>query len=31
VWSDGAATGNRPGRALRRNTLGPMGEGMAIP
>jgi N-acyl-D-amino-acid deacylase len=29
VWSDGAATGNRPGRALRRNTLGPMGEGMA--
>jgi len=29
VWSDGAATGNRPGRALRRNTLGPMGGGMA--
>jgi N-acyl-D-amino-acid deacylase len=29
VWNDGAATGNRPGRALRRNTLGPMGEGMA--
>ena len=28
VWSDGAATGNRPGRALRRNTLGPMGGGM---
>jgi N-acyl-D-amino-acid deacylase len=26
VWDDGAATGNRPGRALRRNTLGPMGE-----
>jgi N-acyl-D-amino-acid deacylase len=29
VWSDGAATGNRPGRALRRSALGPMGEGMA--
>ncbi len=29
VWSDGAATGNRPGHALRRNTLGPMGEDMA--
>jgi N-acyl-D-amino-acid deacylase len=25
VWSDGAATGNRPGRALRRQELGPMG------
>jgi N-acyl-D-amino-acid deacylase len=29
VWNDGAATGNRPGRALRRNMLGPMGEGAA--
>ena len=29
VWKDGAATGDRPGRALRRNTLGPMGGGMA--
>jgi N-acyl-D-amino-acid deacylase len=29
VWNDGAATGSRPGRALRRNTLGPMGEGAA--
>ncbi len=29
VWSDGAATGERPGRALRRNALGPMGGGMA--
>ena len=29
VWNDGAATGDRPGRALRRNTLGPMGGGMA--
>ena len=25
VWRDGAATGNRPGRALRRGALGPMG------
>jgi N-acyl-D-amino-acid deacylase len=25
VWNDGRATGERPGRALRRNTLGPMG------
>jgi N-acyl-D-amino-acid deacylase len=25
VWSDGAATGARPGRALRRSALGPMG------
>jgi N-acyl-D-amino-acid deacylase len=25
VWSDGAATGERPGRALRRSGLGPMG------
>jgi N-acyl-D-amino-acid deacylase len=25
VWSDGAATGARPGRALRRSELGPMG------
>jgi N-acyl-D-amino-acid deacylase len=29
VWSDGAATGNRPGRALRRNALGLMGESLA--
>jgi N-acyl-D-amino-acid deacylase len=29
VWSDGAATGERPGRALRLNALGPMGGGMA--
>jgi len=29
VWRDGAPTGDRPGRALRRNTLGPMGGGMA--
>ena len=29
VWNDGRATGDRPGRALRRNTLGPMGGGMA--
>ena len=29
VWSDGAATGDRPGRALRRGTLGPMGASMA--
>jgi N-acyl-D-amino-acid deacylase len=29
VWKDGAATGERSGRALRRNTLGPMGGGMA--
>jgi N-acyl-D-amino-acid deacylase len=28
VWSDGAATGNRPGRALRRGALGPMGGQM---
>jgi N-acyl-D-amino-acid deacylase len=25
VWNDGAATGSRPGRALRRSTLGAMG------
>jgi N-acyl-D-amino-acid deacylase len=25
VWSDGAATGDRPGRALRRQALDPMG------
>jgi N-acyl-D-amino-acid deacylase len=25
VWQDGAATGERPGRALRRSALGPMG------
>jgi len=25
VWRDGAATGERPGRALRRQSLGPMG------
>jgi N-acyl-D-amino-acid deacylase len=28
VWSDGAATGERPGRALRLSALGPMGGGM---
>jgi N-acyl-D-amino-acid deacylase len=28
VWRDGAATGERPGRALRRGTLGPMGADM---
>lgn len=28
VWKDGAATGNRPGRALRRHQLGPMGGSM---
>lgn len=28
VWKDGAATGDRPGRALRRNSLGPMGGDM---
>ena len=31
VWKDGAATGHRPGRALRRNTLGPMGGDMPAP
>ncbi len=31
VWKDGAATGNRPGRALRRHTLGPMGGEMPAP
>jgi N-acyl-D-amino-acid deacylase len=25
VWRDGVATGERPGRALRRGALGPMG------
>jgi N-acyl-D-amino-acid deacylase len=25
VWRDGATTGDRPGRALRRSELGPMG------
>jgi N-acyl-D-amino-acid deacylase len=29
VWTDGAATGARPGRALRRSSLGAMGSGMA--
>jgi N-acyl-D-amino-acid deacylase len=29
VWKDGQATGSRPGRALRRQQLGPMGGGMA--
>jgi N-acyl-D-amino-acid deacylase len=29
VWCDGAATGERPGRALRRGALGPMGASMA--
>jgi N-acyl-D-amino-acid deacylase len=29
VWCDGAATGERPGRALRRGALGPMGGSMA--
>jgi N-acyl-D-amino-acid deacylase len=28
VWSEGRATGNRPGRALRRHQLGPMGGSM---
>lgn len=28
VWKDGASTGNRPGRALRRHQLGPMGGTM---
>jgi N-acyl-D-amino-acid deacylase len=28
VWRSGAATGARPGRALRRQQLGPMGEVM---
>ncbi|MEA2982430.1 MAG: N-acyl-D-amino-acid deacylase [Alphaproteobacteria bacterium] len=31
VWRNCAATGNRPGRALRRDTLGPMGGGMTSP
>jgi N-acyl-D-amino-acid deacylase len=30
VWNDGGATGNRPGRALRRSTLGPMGGGSEV-
>jgi N-acyl-D-amino-acid deacylase len=30
VWRDGAATGARPGRALRRGTLGPMGGSMPL-
>jgi N-acyl-D-amino-acid deacylase len=29
VWKDGRATGNRPGRAMRRQQLGTMGGGMA--
>ncbi len=29
VWSNGVPSGDRPGRALRRNTLGPMGGVMA--
>jgi N-acyl-D-amino-acid deacylase len=29
VWRDGAPTGERPGRALRRGQLGPMGGGTA--
>jgi N-acyl-D-amino-acid deacylase len=28
VWNGGAATGERPGRALRLKALGPMGGGM---
>jgi N-acyl-D-amino-acid deacylase len=28
VWNDGASTGARPGRALRRSALGPMGASM---
>jgi N-acyl-D-amino-acid deacylase len=28
VWREGSATGERPGRALRRHTLGPMGAVM---
>jgi N-acyl-D-amino-acid deacylase len=31
VWRDGEATGDRPGRALRRQSLGPMGASMAAP
>jgi N-acyl-D-amino-acid deacylase len=30
VWHDGATTGTRPGRALRRGTLGPMGASMDL-
>jgi N-acyl-D-amino-acid deacylase len=30
VWRDGAATGERPGRALRRSALGPMGASMPL-
>jgi N-acyl-D-amino-acid deacylase len=30
VWCEGAATGERPGRALRRGALGPMGAGMPL-
>jgi N-acyl-D-amino-acid deacylase len=30
VWCDGGATGERPGRALRRGALGPMGASMAV-
>ena len=30
VWCDGAATGERPGRALRRGALGPMGGNMPL-
>jgi hypothetical protein len=29
VWNDGVATGERAGRALRLQNLGPMGSGMA--
>jgi N-acyl-D-amino-acid deacylase len=28
VWCDGSSTGERPGRALRRSELGPMGGAM---
>jgi N-acyl-D-amino-acid deacylase len=30
VWRDGATTGARPGRALRRGALGPMGASMPM-
>ena len=30
VWREGAATGERPGRALRRGALGPMGGSMPL-
>jgi N-acyl-D-amino-acid deacylase len=30
VWCEGIATGERPGRALRRGALGPMGASMPL-